>query len=139
LLAVSRFAGKRNTASKLAGYTVTSHVAVAAQGRTTLMKIWRIIAVIIVFVCIGASLVWLPRAAVVGWGIGILVTLALCCVLERKLSKLEQRPFHIRRGQLELMPILWPLDLAQCMLTFYGLWFVLGRPSARYRRRPRLK
>src|SRR5215218_3654848 len=84
----------------------------------------RILAMIVLLACLGGLIFAMPSRVLLGWGIACLVTLALCCLLERKLSRLEQRPFHSLTGQLalELLPFLWPLYLAHCLLTFYALW-----------------
>jgi hypothetical protein len=93
----------------------------------------RILAIIVLLVCVGGLVFIMPSRVLLGWGVACLITLALCCLLERKLSRLEQRSFQLRSGQLELMPLLWPLLLANCLLTFYALWSQ-PRWEAKYQR-----
>jgi hypothetical protein len=96
-------------------------------------SIQRILAIIILLACVGGLVSIMPPHLLLAWGIGCLVSLGLCCLLELKLSRLEQRSFHLRSGQLMLMPVFWPLGLADCGFRFYVLWSQ-PRWAAKYER-----
>ena len=58
-------------------------------------RIGTAVALVLVYV---AGLAFLPGGILLASGLRCFVSFGLCCASERRLSRLEERPFHMRSG-----------------------------------------